>query len=373
MTPSQTTQTLTRLQPTQAPWLHVQALPEGYLLATGSHYTDIASTHINPRRYERITVYLPDGYGISDHAAPNLDDDEIEERFFAEHCRNCDYYFEDQSGSCDGLTDNNDNPIRSCTVASKCPCYEDGVRSVDFPCEEGYSDPFQSDSPGVFRLPPMAFAVDLFARDLQCRAISAWVQSIQRHDDQWLSGPHLRAINTFDSDLVCWGDDNTRPVSLPEAVTTYIDAPSNDDLLPLSSFIANANRARHDQHVCLITALQVQKGYDALLLASAAATPEAYLLLRGSGLPAADGLIICGLTRASHTLEDGTTVPAYLTDPVIDGRSWLLIDNPAALDEGGERWDSTALLLGQIQSTSTPAPCDSPAPSSSEPAAPAAT
>jgi hypothetical protein len=80
-----------------------------------------------------------------------------------------------------------------------------------------------------------------------------------------------------------------------------------------------------------------------------------------------------GLTNCTHTLEDGTTVNGYLTDPLVGGMSWLLIDHPGALDEGGEAFDGKALLLGQqLTTTNTADPCSSPAPSSSAPAALAA-
>jgi len=354
--------------------VHIQALPENYLLATGEHYSYTSSSR-NVIHCERITVYMPDRFGYCESNGGDCDDSDIEEAFLEDHCHSCDYYFDNRDGECSNdQTDDDGNTIIRCTVRSQCPCYIHGPGDVSFPCAAGYDEPDYSDGEDGFDMPPMAFAIDLSQKHLRIRDISTWVQKIESDTNgQWWTGERLRAVNAFDTEVVCWGNDNSTPMSLPEAVTTYCDAPPNNDLLPISSFRANAHQARRSGcNSGVIDALQVPAGYDALLLASATATPEAYLLLRASGFPAKNGLIIAGLTAASHTLSDGTTVPAYLTDPVINGRSWLLIDNPNALEEGGEAFDSQGLLLGQIQSTSTPAPCDSPEPSSSAPAALAA-
>jgi len=363
-----------RLQPTTAPWVHIQALPEGYLLATGEHYSAKLSGTSTVRHYERITAYMPDRFGVCS-SGDSDDDDAIEDAFREENCRGCDYYFDDQEGYCsEGQTDDAGNTIISCTVSSQCPSYNSNLCDVSWPCAAGYDEPDWGGGEDDFDMPPMAFAIDLSQQSLAVKEISAWVQRIAQDagDGQWWTGDRLRAVNAYDTELVCWGNDNSKPSSLPEAVAMYCDAPANNDLLPISSFRSNAHQARHGScRSGVIDALQVGPGYDALLLASATATPEAYLLLRASGFTATNGLIIAGLTADEHTLDDGTTVPAYLTDPVINGRSWLLIDNPAALDEGGERSGSQALLLGQIQSTSAQPTCDSLEPSSSELAAPA--
>ena len=354
--------------------MHIQALPENYLLATGEHYNYRHPGTSNVRHYERITAYMPDRFGVCS-SGDGDDDDAIEEAFMADNCHSCDHYFGDGEGECsNGQTDDAGNIIISCSVRSQCPCYDSGLGDVSWPCAEGHDEPNWGGKEDDFDMPPMAFAIDLNQQSLAVRDISAWVQQIaQDTGGQWWTGERLRAVNAYDTELVCWGNDNSTPSSLPEAVATYCDAPANNDLLPISSFKSNAQRARYQScHSGVIDALQVGPGYDALLLASATATPEAYLLLRASGFTATNGLIIAGLTAASHTLDDGTTVPAYLTDPVINGRSWLLIDNPAALDEGGDRAGSQGLLLGQIQSTPTQPTCDSLEPSSSELAAPAA-
>ncbi len=312
---------------------------------------------------------MPDAFG--DCEIPE-DSDDPEEDFLEDHCRSCDYYFDEEVGDIDHMdqTDNNGNYIVSCMVTSKCPCYSDGLSSVDFPCDQGHDGPDRSEG-DYFSLPPMAFAIDLTPRMLCPSIVSAWVQDIRQDaTGAWLCTERYRGINIHEAnEAVCWGNDNSTPSSLPEAVATYSDAPANEDLLSVSGFKRNITLVRQATAQHPINGLLVGPGYDALLVANATATPSAFLLLSASGIPSVNGLIVLGLTSCTHTLADGTTVAGYLTDPVINGRSWLLINNPAALEEGGEDFDSQGLLLGQIQSTtSTTSPCDSPAPSSLAPA-----
>jgi hypothetical protein len=310
---------------------------------------------------------MPDAFG--DCIVPE-DSGDPEQDFLEDHCRSCDYYFDEEDGNADDLTDNDGNYIHSCRVISKCPCYADGLSNVRFPCAEGYDEPDYSEA-NEFSLPPMAFAIDLSLQKLRASTVSAWVQDIRQDDaGDWLCTERYCGINIYEANEdVCWGNDNSTPDSLPEAVATYSDAPANEDLLSVSGFKRNITLVRQAAAQHPINGQLIGPGYDALLVATATATPSAFLLLSASGIPSANGLIVLGLTSCTHTLADGTTVAGFLTDPVINGRSWLLIHNPAALDEGGEAFDSQGLLLGQIQSTtSTTSPCDSPAPSSLAPA-----
>jgi hypothetical protein len=352
---------MTHLNPQTAPWLHIQPLPKGYRLASGDYHQSDRIERV------RITTWMPDAFGDCEIPEDSVDP---EEDFLEDHCRSCDYYFDEEDGDADGMTDNSGNYIYSCRVTSKCPCYESGLSAVTFPCEEGYDGPDYNEG-DYFRLPPMAFAIDLTPRKLCPSTVSAWVQDIrQDHTGAWLCTERYRGINIHEADeAVCWGNDNSTPSSLPEAVATYSDAPANEDLLSVSGFKRNITLVRQATAQHPINGLLVGPGYDALLVANATATPSAFLLLSASGISSANGLIVLGLTSCTHTFADGTTVAGYLTDPVINGRSWLLINNPAALEEGGEAFDSQGLLLGQIQSTtSTTSPCDSPAPSSLAPA-----
>lgn len=309
---------------------------------------------------------MPDKFGDCETVELNYED--AEDQFRSDTCHSCQYFFDTKDGDHDDMQDNDGNPFISSTVTSCCPCYEDGPSHVDFPCKAGEDSPFNNGQL-CFSLPPMAFAADLHPKSLRPRVFCAWVQAVGLDcNGTWRCTNQWRGINIHVNDVVCWGEENSTPGSLPEAVATYSDAPANEDLLSINSFIHNIEQVLHEIPVHAVKGSLVGPGYDALLVATATATSSAFLLLTASGVPSTDGLIVLGLTSCTHTLEDGTEVAAYITDPVIAGRSWLLISNPAALDEGGEAFDSQGLLLGQIQSTTKSPTCDFPAPSSLAPA-----
>jgi hypothetical protein len=307
---------------------------------------------------------MPDAFGVCEVESSQ----DYEEAFIEDNCNHCSYYFEEQSGECSehDIEDEDGNIVISCRVRSQCPCYTDGLFCVSWPCAAGHSKPSDSYGDGEdFSLPPMAFAVNLSPRSFTLFEINAWVQDVSCDTGIWRATDRLTAINVHSNESVCWGNENSTPRSLPEAVATYSDTGANEDLLPVSSFKANISQARSQKPQHPVTGSLVGPGYDALLIATVAETPAAFLLLTASGAAATDGLIALGLTSTSHTFEDGTTVNAYLTDPLVNGRSWLLVNDPKTLEN--EDYDGRGLLLGQLQSTAFP-PCDSPAPSSSAPA-----
>jgi hypothetical protein len=342
--------------------VHIQPLPEGYLLASGE-FNSIRIPHTTQTvRTIRLTAWMADNFAVASTEGVSTNDDD----FYKEYCRSCDHYFNDQEldrGDCRrlGLEDSDGNPVVSATVESRCPCYSYGLCDVDWPCAAGYDDPDESSSDDeTFQLSPMAFAIDIepFRSFFCVRSTSAWCQKATADG---LAGDRWQAGNTYDDDRVCWGNDNDEPQTLDEAVATYSDAPGNSDLLSPGSFAMHRSRCRASTPEHPLPGLLVRSGYDALLVASAADTPAAYLLLRGSGIPAENGLIVIGLMAITHTLEDGSTIPAYATEAAVGGRRWLLINDPGALDDPSG--DGRGLLLGQL-SPDSPVPCTSPTPSS---------
>jgi hypothetical protein len=363
---------MSSLIPQTAPTLHIQPLPEGYLLASGEWNTFKPNHSQTSYRTIRLTAWMPDNFATC-YGSDNGDDGQAEDEFFNDYCHNCIYYFEDEMlgrRECRDLEleDSNGNPVVTATVESQCPCYNDGIGDVEWPCAAGYDGPdCDSAKQDDIDLPPMAFAIDIrpFNGWFVSKGTSAWCQKVSGDglcSDRWRTG------NAYDNDIVCWGNDNDDPDTLALAAATYADAPGNADLISPLTFTQNRHSCRQSTPSHPLPGQLVRAGYDALLAASAADTPATYLLLRGSGIPADDGLIVIGLIATSHTLEDGSTVPAYRTEPTANGRCWLVINDPAALDQ--PELDGRGLLLGQLPSP--PEPCTSTTPSSSALAAAAA-
>lgn len=344
--------------------MHIQPLPPGTILASGER---------RPDKSVRLTCWLPDRFATTP-AADQADIGDIEEEFYEDYCRSCIYYFDEDSlnrSDCEEqrLTDSRGNPIVSAEIESRCPCHSEGLAAVDWPCVEGYSGPDDeaAGSDSEIELSPMAFAVDIAftSSSIYSSAIKAWCQTV---NEDGLCGGRYQAGNTYDDDRVCWGNDNDEPDTLATAAVTYGDAPGNSDLLSPDVFSKHRRLCRAEQPEHPLPGLLVPGGYDALLLATRESTPAAYLLLRGSGIPADDGLIVIGLKATQQTLEDGSTVSGYVSEPACGNRRWLLINDPDQLDDSPA---GHGLLLGQLPPDPL-TPCNSITPSSSAPAAVAA-
>lgn len=331
-------------------------LPEGYLLASGER---LITNHGVKREVLRLTCWMPDGFGdyeFDEDTGADLDD------FKEQNCRHCDYYFDTFNDDDPvGIEDGDGNKAIIVTYRSDCPCFRDDIDDVEWPCPAGHDEPAGLDrDDAIGSLPPMAFAIDLHP-SLGCsRDTLAWMQKCDTEtlcvSNQWTS------INCFDNDTVCWGNNNSMPGSLPEMVTTYCDAQCNDDLIKPGAFIGNMRRVRAASCTLPLTATTISGDHDSALLVHAAHQPQAYLLLRGSGYPAVNGVILLGLQGHSHDGIDG-----FITTADSRGRCWFLTyasEQPDA-DDG-----LRGLLLGQIPHPSTAfLSCSSPAPSSSAPAA----
>jgi hypothetical protein len=321
-----------------------------------------------------ITCWYPDSHGYMSVEGSDDNDDDAYEDFFENECKGCEYYFddyvEDDSSTCNRVRDNSGNRAISITYTSCCPCYHEGVRSVDFPCADGHDDPGENESSSAAEaegwLPPMAYAMEVRADDGLAYKSYAWMQACD--PDQQLVSNKLRTLNTFAPDhSICWGAGNSDPDTLVEVVDTYCDSPANADLLKPREYVVNRRHIRTSLPNSEIDGA-IGPGFDAVLLVTLYQQRSAYLLLRGSGFTAASGLIAVGLKR--HTLDqDGTSLEGFLTPADSNDRCWFLLPHPDRFTNS--HLESQVLLLGQIPSPHTDA-CSSPAPSSSEPAALAA-
>lgn len=309
----------------------------------------------------RLTAWMPNAFASYEFDENTGDD---LESFKSNTCEGCDYYFDTYNDDDPRTEDSDGNEAISVTYRSRCPCYRDGIEDVSFPCAAGHDEP-EGLSWHAWRygdLPPMAFAIDLHPKIGFCHSISAWMQSAD--PEQQLISDQWQSINCYDTDLVCWGNDNDTPSSLPEAVATYGDSICNDDLLSPSEFLSNCSIVRRRTPIHAVKGAVIGGGFTAALLVHAAEHPAAYLLLRGSGHDASGGVILAGLQQHSEGGIDG-----FITQANSRGLCWFIT---YAKDMPDADNNLQAVLLGQIPHPLATSPCSSPAPSSSAPVAVAA-
>lgn len=174
-----------------------------------------------------------------------------------------------------------------------------------------------------------------------------------------------KASNTYEPDqAICFGD-NSAPRTLAEAVAIYSDASCNDDLLSVKKFVHNISLTRLDRpdHASAFNVIPVQPALQqALLVADATTTTQAFCLLAASGAPVDGRLATLLVSWQTVQLPDGSTTEGWLSQPLAGNHCWLVA--PEADSPFG-------VLLGQIPATNSSS-CTSNAPSSSAPAALAA-
>jgi hypothetical protein len=347
----------------------IQPLPSHYLLASGSDNTVYPrySDNTAGKPALRLTAWMPDRHGCLTFAE-NLgenDDDAAYEEFYNDNCRNCDYYFNQrtltpQKAGVDEEVDGNE--IIDVTIQSCCPCYREGVASVDFPCAAGYDEPERAPFSGLSNdTPPMAYAVDVHPVTGERLWDGAWMQRINTVTR--IGTQEFPTFNTYGDRSICWGNDNTTPQDLPEIIEQVLDSPANEDLLDATTFARNRSKVREAVCDTQLSGSFIPPGDDAALLVHCGQQSIAYLLLRGSGFEAHNGVIAVGLRRHVHEHE-GQRLEGYITKPGHQDLCWFLVHETS---DANTPVPTRALLLGQIPN---PEPvCTSTALSSSEPAA----
>lgn len=348
----------------------IQPLPNQYLLASGSANRVYARYNNDAigRPSIRLTAWMPDQHGYLTFSADidNDDDNDAFEVFYQDNCRGCDYYFneKDIEPTDAGLDEHNDlgNEVLSVTVRSCCPAYRSGLEEVHFPCAAGYDEPESSSSFSSISnaAPPMAYAIDLHPSTGERIWDGVWMQRINTVSR--LGTTEYPTLNTYSDRSVCWGNDNTVPQTIPEMIQQVLDSPANEDLGTAGDF--ERNRIQACTEICHepLSGSFIGPGFDAALLVHAAHQSSAYLLLRGSGFEADNGVIAVGLRHHIHE-QDGQILKGYITSPGFNDLCWFLVHKTHEHFQVSTR----ALLLGQIPNPHHP--CTSTEPSSSELAA----
>lgn len=310
---------------------------------------------------------MPDQWGYCEF--DSRDEDLIEEQWTENNCHGCSYNFdtydEGSSSELGDCADHEGNPAILIRYQSRCPYGRgESFSDVSFPCPAGHDGPDTNDDQYNGPMPPMAYSVDLWPWNGVVYKHFAWMQACHPVDER---GHRLtrsyRTVNTFDDHSVCWGELNSAPESLPAVVATYVDAQANADLLPPDAFDNHRRLVRADPPTTAPAGVVIGPGYDAALLVSVRLHRSAYLLLRGFGMPAVDGVIAAGLKHHVVQQDDpnGSQIKGFATDPDANGVYFFF-----SLDPTGNPDGSQALLLAQLSA------CTSTPPSSSALAAPAA-
>ena len=354
-------------------------------LPSGASACSVQIAHRSDGRGQQClqyNVWVPRGY---DYIECEDRQNEGYEGFFQNVCRRCDYYRGGETFGVECDSDHDELPdwaqMVQIVVQSKCPCFEDGLDEVDFPCEAGHDDPDDSAEYGGDLVdeisPSMVFSLQ------RTFFHASWRESrYSRCDDQQSGSAYMQrilavpsagelrvndrrqAFNVYDCGRICWGESSS-PDSLAEMVAHYFDMNTNDDILKCHEFRDNASAVaseaprravpaigRLDEHGLLIK----DGCFDAVMAAHPVITPDLYLLFGGCGFkPTPDGLIVVGLTAISNH--------QFVTEPC-DAIGGLVL----MFERGIASNPNLLTFVGQQANQPNPQPCSSPTTTSSAPA-----
>ena len=175
---------------------------------------------------------------LEDHESL-ADEEESSSEFIDRCCDGCEFYYQTETSDLNETieVDGYDVYVHTVTHDSPCPCYSEGFHEVNFPCIRGESP---SSADGMIHYRHLKAGVVLHANEDDYPSIylhgrnspyTMVIQSASRSETGDLLASYFSLpVNVYDDRSVCWGNDNTQPESLPEAVSQYLESPPNEDL-----------------------------------------------------------------------------------------------------------------------------------------------
>ena len=351
---------------TKAPLVQIQPLPKGADLAGIQYRDDIDGRPL------AIDAWI-DGFW---RYVPTSRSGSLSDQFFDDNCEGCDYYFgrrslNDSSVEYSVEYDGHETEFasaRDVQIISPCPCYGNGLSSVEMPCIAGHDlDAYDSDTGEdeiAFR--NMRFSLLLNPVNLRhFRGInhSPYLACTQRAKSTGETGPYRftraeRILNVFEPYFeVCWGFDNERPHSLADAAEAIAVLPSNQDLLSIDGHQDNTALVERapatGEYGGVLFPLLNDRECALILIRATAELRQSFLLLATaqSGRVLGD-IAAVPATWQLVTLPDGEQRHLWVSDPLPDGHCWLF--EPTSEEEGDVL--TNGQILGQLQlSPNTPA------------------
>ena len=343
------------LTPTEAPIVHLELLP--------SRAKAVRVTASN----ESIRIAC---WSTGEFPMETDGSGESEEQFVENFCRDCQWYQEEIEHYAEGYEEINGMTLTGTYYTySRCPCIYDGPSEVSFPCEEGYSyDPDECHS--ELNVNYLRMDVTINPTHFQIKDNFGMQQGCKVDDNgNVLISPQFAAVNCFNDDKVCWGD-NSLPNDLAEAFTIYTESEANQDLTSFKEHEDNAAAIEISTYTPCVDAIALKQDVDtpkALIVASARRDASAFILIAASG-----GLVsrytasVPVYYYPNVEVRPGTTCNVWATDVLVTNTRLLFMQQT-------ENYVTTTLFLGQVPSNFSLAQCKSQLPQSSEQAEPAST
>ena len=319
------------LNPTEAPTAHVEMLPPSSIAV--EVVTGEATGLTGSKSRVHIKTWAPgDSLMEGDGSEGDDPDDWVEN-----NCHSCRYHEEEIEHQSNGetvQTGDGELEIRGIYYTqSPCPCYEEGVSAVSFPCEEGLDGPEESEEDYTeLDTAYLTYTVALTMYDYGCAyAVNHFVrqQACRVDDDNVYVGRAGTAVNTYTGDHhVCWGD-NEPGNSLLEVQLNYIDSEANEDLCSFSTHQGDAQYCKtssvDERRPNAIPTPDSPDGLGkAVAVASPRTHPSAFMLMATNGIPVRNGFTTAFVYLYPQVaVSDDVILNVYATDILPTGNRLL--------------------------------------------------
>ena len=342
------------LSPSTAPTVHIELLP------VTAKAVDVSMDTTDEYPYVNITTWAS---GPDIHVRSNSENSY--EDFVEYTCCDCRYYTDEMEHSAGGETVNGLELTGTYYTYSPCPCYDNGIGEVSFPCEDGRDGPESGDDEDV-QCEHIRYSISYLPHfdtvDISDGTIFIQACDIGDDGDVYVSNKHS-AINCYDNGDICWGN-LTVPTNLADMLVLYTSSPGNEDLTSIEAHKDGHYDAAADQDELRPTAVPCptysHRG-KAVAIACAMWNTAAFLLLASSGCPVNKDVAYVPVSLYPNVaIDDDTILNVFATDVLSSGTRLLFYHSvPEDNTYNGQ-------VIGQVPSTFSLEPCTSQLPQSSE-------
>jgi hypothetical protein len=349
--------------PEEAPSVYLQPLPSNAIgvqayLGEG-HYSARINRHVQGA--VQIITWAPRTTDLTCAASQS------EDEFYENHCTECDFNCDNMEIDLDGRgmyvedSDGYELELHGYANAySPCTVYHDGIGSVEFPCTKGFDlEADDEDADITLSASYLAYQITLEPGTGKYMNSLAFQQGLLFDErGAWLSQKE-RAINTFDSDRICWGS-NREPESLLAIEQVFSQTRANEDLLTFESHNDNADSIKweieSDDYAEELNGPRqdvLPLKYDGrplgVVVATATHNVEAFVLMISSGCRLEQGLAVTSVSMYRDVaLDDDLVLTLWVTDTLKSGARLAFYQHPDG-----------PICVGQLPSDIDLTPCAS--------------
>jgi hypothetical protein len=244
------------------------------------------------------------------------------------------------------------------TAHSPCPCYDDGLGSVEWPCTDGHDEP-EGNEPDedAISARAMAYTKVLDPRNYLCLDTHAFQQLADIRNNGVYVSSRERAINTFTgTDSICWGEVNNDTYNLYQIEQEFVTSKCNEDLMDFDShqeYCEEIQDEDPDEYEFVEDAeILMDVPRKALVIADIQYSANTYLLLATSGCKLKENFAYIPVYEYKDVrLDKDTVADVWASEPTSIGKRLLFV----YFD--GE--NAPAQYIGQVDSNFDLTPCKS--------------